>query len=364
MYYCIAFSFFLLIGYFVYTVCIKLFDYHMKHHPCVVACENLKSKLENRSYRNNQVLHHHLEVSTLDTFNKYKSADYADLWLDRYAKKNPNTMKDVLDALWNNTLLTKAVSEEFDKILAQYQPSSSVYQYIQNNYEPIFRSEALDYYHLMVTYTSPAGRNHYRQDWYWDSNDIVGFMVYVSSPKMEVPPDSPKCSVYNGQSVSYEIHKPQSASQVNHSQTVQSRPACMDLLLPVKESCLSPDCVSYIHAHRCYNINEYKRAWNTAGQKRVVPGCYIILDCNVNKIYVGQAQNLKIRMNQHLHGKDSDKPDNIDYAIAVLQHSILIRHIPLGRSGYYDLNEMERHLIEAYDCQYPKGYNKTKGNGY
>ena len=72
MYYCIAFSFFLLIGYFVYAVCIKLFDYHMKHHPCVVECENLKSKLENRSYSNNQVLRHHLEVSTLDTFNKYK----------------------------------------------------------------------------------------------------------------------------------------------------------------------------------------------------------------------------------------------------------------------------------------------------
>lgn len=367
--YIISLCIFMFIILCVYGLCMLLWRLYLKCNPCVIACEELKSKFENRSYSNNCSLRYHMNVSTLDTFRKYDvSADYADLWLDRYARKNPELMNKVINALRNNIQLKKSILEEFDVLLARCQSSSFVYRYIQNTYVPLFDSISEQFYHLVVTYTSPAGRNYYRKDWYWDLDDIVNYAMSapISESREIVRKELRDETLHVKQSVPSHVsndRKPViSLEKAVRTSSVKSRYA--DVLLPVKETNLSPECVSYIHTHQCYTVHDYRRTWESTGQKKVVPGCYIILDCDVNRIYVGQAQNLKKRMDQHLNGKDSNKSDNIDYAIAVLQHNVLIRHIPLGKSGYYDLNEMERHLIKAYDCQYPKGYNKTKGNGY
>lgn len=352
----------------IYWLCSFVYHLYLKYNPCVIACEELRAKFENRSYANNRCLHYHMNVSTLDTFHKYESADYADLWLDKYARTNPRAMNEAVDALCSNIQLKKSVMDEFDVLLARCQSSFLVYRYIQNTYTPLFDSISEQAYHLDVAYTSPAGRNHYRKDWYWNLDDIISYYAHVQTIKDDETVVREQRSESPNTKQSAPFHVKSDNRQVVSSgittQNAQSKSAYANVCLPVIETHLSPECASYIHSHQCYTVRDYKRNWEVAGQKMVVPGCYVILDCDTNRIYVGQAQNLKKRMDQHLNGKDSDKHDNIDYAIAVLRHNILIRHIPLGKSGYYDLNEMERHLIKAYDCQYPRGYNKTKGNGY
>jgi len=134
-----------------------------------------------------------------------------------------------------------------------------------------------------------------------------------------------------------------------------------DLLYPIKPYVLCETCLAYITSHRVYTANQYLKQCSQH-VKQKVPGCYIIRNDICGKIYVGQSADLTNRVKQHLNGRQSGG-DELDYDIAVNRVPVTIRHIPLTKSGYNDLNELERLLIKAYDSLEPNGYNKTRGNG-
>lgn len=132
-------------------------------------------------------------------------------------------------------------------------------------------------------------------------------------------------------------------------------------MVPLHPEYLIRDTLDYMKSHRYFSADEYIRQCDRFAKQRI-PGCYIIYNCDTGKFYVGQAIDLMRRVKEHLNGKQSGG-EQLDYDIAVLHHDVFIKHIPQLKSGYMDLNEMERCLIAAYDCVTPNGYNLTRGNG-
>lgn len=88
-------------------------------------------------------------------------------------------------------------------------------------------------------------------------------------------------------------------------------------------------------------------------------GVYIIYNKNRKKHYVGQATRLFFRVNQHFTGHGNGDV-YADYKRG--KDRFTIKLVPLVNSGYYDLDLLEKDLIDKYNA-YTKGYNKTRGNG-
>lgn len=88
-------------------------------------------------------------------------------------------------------------------------------------------------------------------------------------------------------------------------------------------------------------------------------GVYVIYNKNRKMHYVGQATRLFFRVNQHFTGHGNGDVYG-DYKRG--KDKFTIKLIPLVNSGYYDLDLLEKDMIEKYDA-YTHGYNKTKGNG-
>lgn len=86
-------------------------------------------------------------------------------------------------------------------------------------------------------------------------------------------------------------------------------------------------------------------------------GVYVIYNQSKDKYYVGQAKRLLFRVNQHFTGHGNGDV----YADYVYGDKFLLQMIPLSGSGFTDIDEMERVMIDRYDA-YSKGYNKTVGN--
>ena len=86
-------------------------------------------------------------------------------------------------------------------------------------------------------------------------------------------------------------------------------------------------------------------------------GVYILYNKTQNKYYVGQAQAVLSRINQHLTGHGNGDV----YADYKYGDRFIITSVRLRGSGYKTLNELERHAISVYNA-YSKGYNKTRGN--
>ncbi len=99
----------------------------------------------------------------------------------------------------------------------------------------------------------------------------------------------------------------------------------------------------------CLEGKEYKRLNQ--------PGVYVIFNASKNMFYVGQAKRLLDRLNQHFTGHGNGDV----YADYKYGDKFTIRTIPLGKSGYRNLNDLERETILAYNA-FSKGYNKTRGN--
>ncbi len=92
-------------------------------------------------------------------------------------------------------------------------------------------------------------------------------------------------------------------------------------------------------------------------QRANFEGVYIIHNVSKDLFYVGQAQRILDRLNQHFTGHGNGDV----YADYKYGDKFTIRTIALRKSGFKTLNELERNAIETYDaCK--KGYNKTKGN--
>ena len=86
-------------------------------------------------------------------------------------------------------------------------------------------------------------------------------------------------------------------------------------------------------------------------------GVYIIFNKTKNMYYVGQAQKILDRVNNHFTGKGNGDV----YADYKYGDSFTIKMIALEGSGFETLNELERCTIQKYDA-FSKGYNKTRGN--
>ncbi len=86
-------------------------------------------------------------------------------------------------------------------------------------------------------------------------------------------------------------------------------------------------------------------------------GVYILYNQTRNMYYVGQGKQVFHRVNQHFTGHGNGDV----YADYKYGDAFSIRMIPLRRSGFHTLNELERHTISQYDA-FSRGYNKTRGN--
>ena len=86
-------------------------------------------------------------------------------------------------------------------------------------------------------------------------------------------------------------------------------------------------------------------------------GVYILYNRTKSMYYVGQAQSVLGRINQHLTGHGNGDV----YADYKYGDRFTVTAIRLRGSGFGTLNELERHAISVYNA-YSRGYNKTRGN--
>jgi hypothetical protein len=86
-------------------------------------------------------------------------------------------------------------------------------------------------------------------------------------------------------------------------------------------------------------------------------GVYILHNTTKDAYYVGQSVHVLQRVTQHLTGHGNGDV----YADYKHGNTFTVRLVPLVGSGYENLNDLERDMIEAYDA-YECGYNATRGN--
>ncbi|MER7908128.1 hypothetical protein ABTX84_33495, partial [Streptomyces sp. NPDC095614] len=88
-------------------------------------------------------------------------------------------------------------------------------------------------------------------------------------------------------------------------------------------------------------------------------GIYIICNTVTNDYYVGQAENVFDRAYKHFVADNGSRELYLDYYR--LGHEFSISLVPLEKTSFSDLNELEGNGIAAYDS-YTNGYNKVQGN--
>jgi len=91
-------------------------------------------------------------------------------------------------------------------------------------------------------------------------------------------------------------------------------------------------------------------------QKESIKGVYVIRNKTKNKYYVGQSQNIVLRVRKHLEGSGNGHLF-ADYKYGDLFSVILIR---FNTNKYTSLSHQERAYIEIFDS-FNRGYNKTRG---
>jgi len=118
---------------------------------------------------------------------------------------------------------------------------------------------------------------------------------------------------------------------------------------------LSEECINFTNFIPLKSFEGYK-------YKKII-GCYVILNNELNKCYVGQSKDIMRRLKQHFNGT---VPNNIifakDYFNSKLETKddlFSVKIIPLKTKDQLDDNE--KALIDQYDS-YDSGYNSTSGN--
>lgn len=86
-------------------------------------------------------------------------------------------------------------------------------------------------------------------------------------------------------------------------------------------------------------------------------GIYIIYNQTKNMYYIGQGKEVSNRVNSHFTGKGNGDI----YADYKYGNNFTIRTIPLKKSGFRTLNDLERNAIKTFHS-YEWGYNKNRGN--
>lgn len=88
------------------------------------------------------------------------------------------------------------------------------------------------------------------------------------------------------------------------------------------------------------------------------PGIYIIYNIDEYKYYIGKAERIFERAFKHFTQGGGSSKIYQDY---LLGDKFSIHLIPLEKTPFSTLNELERNAISAYDS-YHNGYNETPGN--
>ncbi len=116
------------------------------------------------------------------------------------------------------------------------------------------------------------------------------------------------------------------------------------------------------HNSRAFTVPEFFQVRNKLkcaqmlNSKLNFKGVYILHNETKDKYYVGQAQKIFNRVNQHFTGKGNGDV----YADYKYGDKFTIRFIKLSESGFRSLDDLERSAILKYDA-YNKGYNKNRG---
>lgn len=112
------------------------------------------------------------------------------------------------------------------------------------------------------------------------------------------------------------------------------------------------------------SVNRFLRLRNIKGKNQKlssnkidVPGVYLIHNHSEKKYYVGQAQHIVSRVNNHFTGKGNGRV----YADYARGDRFTVRFITLKSSRAKNLNDLERYFIKKYNAT-EMGYNRTKGN--
>ena len=112
------------------------------------------------------------------------------------------------------------------------------------------------------------------------------------------------------------------------------------------------------------SVKKFLRLRNIKGKRQKlesnkidVPGVYIIHNHTDRKYYVGQAQHIVSRANNHFTAKGNGRV----YADYARGDRFTIRFVTLKKSRARNLNDLERHYIKKYNAS-EIGYNRTKGN--
>lgn len=90
-----------------------------------------------------------------------------------------------------------------------------------------------------------------------------------------------------------------------------------------------------------------------------ISGIYIIHNCDRHLYYVGQSKNMANRVHQHLIRNEGHPELNEHY---LMEEKFTISMIPLAKTSFSSLDDLEDYAIRAYDSLYPCGYNRMPGN--
>lgn len=361
---------------------------HIRNLPVPTRCREFWADCQRSSeFASRRILDINVPLTSLSSFHTYSVPSKADTLLKKCWRDGLCDLEQIVtDMIWNQnamTLILKTFSDISGDISEEDEYAGDVRRYIRR-LETEVRSAYKVMYHMHMFYHSPGGRNHYDKDWYWSASDLQEFLPVRPQPHVSntEKDNTEHCQKHDVKRAAETLFVEENAVISQHSPTAQaiavndvnvtqglpfvssSKTHHVNHCEDIKCHCnaLNPMTLNYLQTHKCWSATEYIRRVQQMGKKKV-PGCYIIQNQVTGKIYVGQSADLMRRVQEHLNGKQSGG-DQLDYDIAVLGHDVLIKHVPLAKSGYLDLNEMERDLIAAYDCVEPRGYNKTKGNGY
>lgn len=105
------------------------------------------------------------------------------------------------------------------------------------------------------------------------------------------------------------------------------------------------------------SMREEMRGFGNQLGTRDFTGVYILHNETKNQYYVGQSKNVLSRVACHFRGEGNGDVYH-DYRSG---DHFVIKTISLAKSGYENLNELERDTIRAYDA-FENGYNRTRGN--
>jgi len=89
----------------------------------------------------------------------------------------------------------------------------------------------------------------------------------------------------------------------------------------------------------------------------VEKGVYLLKNKTLTKYYAGQSDDMVSRIASHFSGRGNGDVYH-DYKLG---HAFEICFYFLNTNHFFDLNELERHVIRVYECV-ENGYNRKKGN--